>query len=75
MNGHDYGLTAVFDFQEQRRQFQSTASLSRSNFAELFNVRPGHEGLATPDEHRRLDGIVFVDLLNRRGNALWHARA
>ena len=63
MNGHHDRLMAILNLQKHSRELQCPA-LSRSNFAEFLDVRPGDKGLAAADEHGRFDAIVRADLLN-----------
>src|SRR5580704_15596661 len=75
MNSHHYWLAAIFDFQEERWQFQSTAGLSGGELAKFLDVRACNESFSAANEYSGFDRIVFVDLLDRGGNALRHTGA
>ena len=65
-------LNAVQDGVEAR---PAPALAAGSHFPELSDVRAGDKGPAAANQHDRLHGIVFVELLYSAGNSFRHSRA
>src|SRR5215472_1689573 len=75
VNCHYDWLAAVFDSEKQWKECDTAPGLSGSNLAEFLDIGAGNKGAAATDQYRGAYVWVFVNLLNRIGNAFGDSRA
>src|SRR5215467_1294124 len=74
VNCHYDWLAAVFDSEKQWKEGDTAPGLSGSKLAEFLDVGAGNKGAAAPDQYGGAHVWIFVNLLNRIGNALRNSR-
>ena len=74
MNAHHHRFR-IFDPQKQRKQARPARYLAGGDLAKFLDVRSGHEGTASTDQHCRFDGIIFSHLFHGTRYSLSYGRA
>src|SRR5215471_15687826 len=74
VNCHYDRLAAVFDSEKQGKECDAAPGLSGSNLAEFLDIGAGNKSAAASDQYGGAYVWVFVNLLNRIGNAFRNSR-
>src|SRR5712692_1486639 len=75
VNRHHNWLPAILNPEQHGQHSRASLSLAGRHLFKFLDIRAGDEGAASPNEHRRFDAFISVDLFDRSEDPLRYARA